>query len=369
MKLPEFRLTRTRSLLLAAAAILFVAWRVYAALFPTLGEERKDPVVRTVTIGTTATEDAAVYPGEVRGKYESSLAFQTAGKIIARHVNVGDKVHAGQVLLELDPKDVQQSLLAAEASYQSALSNYKLAEDNNRRFAALFSQGAVSTMTRDQYRTQFEAAQAALKSAEANRTAARNQLGYTQLVADHDGTISSLSGEVGQVVAAGTPVVTLVGAGNREIQIYVPENRIQDIRPGMEATVSFWALQQVTARGTVTEIASMADSVTRSYRVRVAVQDWPAEARLGMTAKVSLSTGKGAAIVIPASAVYQTGDTPQVWLVKDGKAVKANVTIGGYEGSSVRVTAGLSQGDVVITGGTNKIVEGEAVRLEGEEFK
>lgn len=80
MKLPEFRLTRTRSLLLAAAAILFVAWRVYAALFPTLGEERKDPVVRTVTIGTTATEDAAVYPGEVRGKYESSLAFQTAGK-------------------------------------------------------------------------------------------------------------------------------------------------------------------------------------------------------------------------------------------------------------------------------------------------
>ncbi|MGI6263228.1 MAG: efflux RND transporter periplasmic adaptor subunit [Succiniclasticum sp.] len=369
MKLPEIQMTRNRWLVVAAAAALFVAWRIYAALFPTLGEGRQDPVVRTVTVGSTATEDVEIYPGEVRGKYESNLAFQVGGKIAARYVNVGDRVQAGQVLLELDPKDVRQTLNAAQAAYQSALSNYKLARDNNRRYSSLFAQGAVSTMTRDQYRTQFEAAESSLKSAEANLASAQNQMGYTKLVADHDGTISSLSAEIGQVVAAGTTIATLVESGNREIQIYVPENRLQEVSPGMDATVTFWALPNVTAHGTVTEIASMADSVTRTYRVRVSVPEWPAEARLGMTAKVSLSTGKGSAIVIPSSAIYQTGDQPQVWLVKDGKAVKTKVTIGGYEGSNVRITSGLSKGDVVVTGGTNKIAEGEKVQLEGEEFK
>lgn len=369
MKLPDMKLTRTGALLLGAAAALFIGWRVYAALFPAVTEERAIPVVRTVTIGETDTDFTATYPGEVRGRYESELAFQATGKIISRHVNLGDKVRAGQVLMELDPQDIRQNVSMAQAAVLSAQSNYKLAKDNYERYSVLYTKGAVSSMTRDQYRTQYEAAEASLKSAMAQLTASQNQLSYTRLTADHDGSIAALTGEVGQVVSAGTPVVTLIQDGQREIQIFIPENRLNQIRPGQKAMITFWALQDTTAEGYVNEIAPMADSSTRTYKVRVTVAEMPAEARLGMTAKVTLDTGASAAILLPAGAVYQTGDQAQVWVIREKKAALVNVKTGGYEGSSVRITEGLQKGDVVVTGGANKLTEGQEIRPEGSEFK
>ena len=114
-----------------------------------------------------------------------------------------------------------------------------------------------------------------------------NQLGYTQLVSDTDGVVTALSGEVGQVVGAGTPIATVVRSGQREVQINVPEGAALKI--GHKASISFWALPGVTASGYVREIASMADPVTRTYKVCVAVPDLPSTAKLGMTAKVELA--------------------------------------------------------------------------------
>ncbi|HAT98026.1 MAG TPA: efflux RND transporter periplasmic adaptor subunit, partial [Acidaminococcaceae bacterium] len=249
MELPEIKLTKTHYMMIGAAAVLFVGWRIFSALQPPALEAPVVPVVRTVTIGETAANDTAVYPGEVRGKYESNLAFQVAGKIVARHINLGDSVREGQVLMEIDPKDVKQSYDAAEAAYQAAVSNYKLAKDNYDRYNALFEKNAVSAMVRDQYKTQFDAAASGLKSAEAQWNASRNQLGYTQLVSDHDGTVASISGEIGQVVGAGTPVATVVRDGSREIQIYVPENRLGQISLNQPATITFWALNDLKAAG------------------------------------------------------------------------------------------------------------------------
>ena len=369
MSLPEIRLTKTHYILLGAVAAVFIGWRLYDVLKAPVVEDRPVPVVRTMTIGETAASDTSVYPGEVRGRYESNLAFQVAGKITARHISLGDTVRAGQVLMELDPKDVQQSYDAAKAAYEAARSNFELARDNYKRFNALYEKGAVSTMARDQYKTQLDAAEASLKSAQAQWTASQNQLGYTQLTADHDGTVAAISGEVGQVVGAGTPVATIVQDGSREIQIFVPENRLGQIKPDQPATITFWALNDLTASGHISEIAPMADAVTRTYKVRVAVDTMPAQAKLGMTAKVMLHAGQENKITVPSGAIYQTGDQAQVWVIRDKKATLVNVKTAGYEGSHVIITGGLSKGDVIVTGGINKLAEGQEVRLEGSEAK
>ncbi len=369
MKLPKFEFKKTHYLIAGAVAVLFIGWRIYGTVHPDAVEEKPIPVVRTITVGASSTDNTAVYPGEVRGKYESTLAFQTGGKIVSRQVNLGDRVRAGQVLLEIDPKDVNQSVNAAQAACNAALSNYRLAKDNYERFNVLHAKGAVSAMVRDQYKTQFEAADANLQSARAQLTASQNQLGYTRLVADHDGSVASLSCEVGQVVGAGTPVISLVQDGNREIQIFIPENRIGEIQPGQPATITFWALQDLTVPGRVSEIAPMADSVTRTYKVKVAVEEMPPSAKLGMTAKVMLSTGTSSAFLLPAGAIYQTGDKPGVWVIREHKATLTEVKTDGYEGSNVRISQGLQKGDVVVAGGTNKLTEGQEVRLEGSEAK
>lgn len=370
MKMPEVKLTKTHYIIILVLIVGFLGWRIAAVLLPKPSEAREIPLVRIVTAGETSTDDAYTYPGEVRGHYESNLAFQVAGKIVSRNINLGDKVQAGEVLLTIDPKDVNQAVNANMAAVASAQASYKLARDNYNRYSSLFAQGATSKMILDQYKTQFEAADGTLKSAQAQLTASQNQLGYTQLVADHNGSVAAISGEVGQVVAAGTPVVTLIQDGDREIQIFVPESRLGQIKPGQEAVITFWALNDVKTGGHVTEIAPMADSVTRTYKVRVAVDNMPATAKLGMTAKVTLSTGTQSAIIVPASAIYQTGDTPHVWIVGQDKKVKlVSVKVGGYEGSNIKIVSGVQKGDVVVTGGVNKLTEGMEVRVEGGETK
>ena len=181
--------------------------------------------------------------------------------------------------------------------------------------------------------------------------------------------MASVSAEIGQVVGAGTPVITVVQDGSREIQIFVPENRLGQIRPGQPATITFWALNDITASGHISEIAPMADSVTRTYKVKVAVDAMPEAAKLGMTAKVTLQNSTKKAITVPSAAIYQTGEQAQVWVIRDKKATLVNVKTSGYEGSNVIVTAGLSDGDIVVTGGVNKLAEGQEVRLESSETK
>lgn len=323
------------------------------------------PVVRTVTVGSSSQANNYTYPGEVRGKYESNLAFQVGGKIISRSINLGDTVRAGQVLMTIDPKDVRQSYNLYQAAVNSAQSNYKLAKDNARRYETLFSKGAVSEAIRDQYRTQYEAAAATLQQAEAQLIASSHQLEYTQLLADHDGVISALSGEIGQVVSAGTPVATLVQSGDREIQIFVPEGRLNTIQPGQSCQVTFWALDNITATGIITEIAPMADQATKTYKVRVTINEMPPEAKLGMTAKVQLNDGNTTNILIPRSSIYSTTDAPQVWLVKDNKVSLAKITISGYKDDKVIVTSGLKSGDIVVTAGITKLSNNMEVRIEG----
>ena len=369
---------------LALAAVLLAVGLGSYALYNNIAHKPQTaklvPIVRTYTVGTAAATAAATYPGEVRGRYESQLAFQVAGKINARMVNVGDSVRAGQVLLALDPKDVNQSVEATAAQLASARASYKLAADNAARYSSLYAQGAVSEAVRDQYQTQLEAASAALRQAQAQANVSSNQLGYTQLVSDTDGVVTALNAEVGQVVAAGTPIATVVLSGEREVHISVPEGASLSV--GQKAQISFWALPGVEAAGFVREIASMADPVTRTYKVCVAVPDLPAAAKLGMTAKVSLAPEQRAAVsgaakgdatateptspafTIPAQALYQVNGKTQVWVVRDNKAQLVEVKVNGYSGNEVLIEQGLSRGDKVITAGLAKLVPHQEVRLE-----
>lgn len=346
-----------------SALLLAAGWQLYHVLATKPQPAKVIPLVRTVTVGDISTSTKDVYPGEVRGRYESNLAFQVAGKINNRYVNIGDTVTAGQVLMTIDPKDINQDLAASEAQLASAIANQKLAADNAARFTKLYQGGAVSQAVYDQYQTQLESANASLRQAQAQANVKINQTEYTKLRSDANGVVANIVGEIGQVTAAGNPLVTVVQNGEREVQINVPENKLSALKLGQIAFVNFWALPDVQATGTISEIAPMADAITKTYRVRVAIEDMPAEAKLGMTTKVTLANGEEKHFLLPATAIYQTNDQPKVWLVKDNKANLADVTIAGYAGNEVIVASGVSAGDVVITAGLSKLIPDQTVRL------
>ncbi len=360
---------------LVAIAVLGGGYKLYTNLTDKPETTKIVPLVRTYTVGEAQNAQAsATYPGEVRGRYESKLAFQVGGRIASRLVNVGDTVPTGQVLMALDPKDVNQNVEAANAALASAIANQKLAADNARRYNTLYSQGAVSESVRDTYNTQLEAANATLRQAQAQSNSAGNQLSYTQLTSDADGVVASITGEVGQVASAGATMATIVRSGEREVQINVPEG--VNLVVGQPAEVTFWALPNENVQGTVREIAPMADQTTRTYKVCIAIPNLPAAAKLGMTAKVTLTPQTDASVqndkgfIIPATALYQVNNKPQVWLVRDGKAVVVDITIAGYQGNNIIVSSGIQKGDAVITAGLSKLTPDLEVRTaEGGESK
>lgn len=364
MNLPKVK-SRKFYYILIAAVLVFFGWRIFDVISEKPVAEKQIPVVRTVVAGEVNAENPAVYPGEVRGRYESRLAFRIPGKITERMVDLGQNVKKGQVLYKLDPVDMQNNMNAHRAAYNAAAANLNMARDNYVRYEKLYSQNAVSAMVRDKFKTQYDAAKAQKESAEAQLSASKDQLSYTLLRADHAGKVAALMAEPGQVVAAGMPVVTVVQDGERMIYINIPENKLDSVYPGQKGKVKFWALKDLTAEGKVTEIAPMADSITRTYLVKFTMNNMPEEAHLGMTAKVELQEDGTDSILLPQSAIYQTGEKPCVWVVKDGKVSLRQIEIAGFSDNKVKVASGIKKGDEVVTGGINKLSEGQAVKPEG----
>ena len=343
-----------RNITICAAILLSAA--IFSGCGKEAAPETKLPLVRTQTVSVGGSAQAAEYAGSVRGRYEKNMAFQVGGQIVGRDVQLGDRVSAGSVMMRIDPKDVAQKTTAADAQAEAAGAQLALAETNLARYRQLYAEAAIAAAVLDQYQTAYDAALAAYQAAAAQATEAHNALSYTELVADADGVVSGLSAEVGQVVAAGQTVLTFVESGEMEVEINVPENRLPIIAVGKNVEVSFWAMANTKARGVIREIAPMADPATRTYKVRVAVPN------------VAGGTAGGAEkAILPMTAIYQTGEKPCVWIVKDGKVSLREISVVSF-GANEAVVAGLSAGDVVVTAGVHKLHEGEEVRVgEGAE--
>lgn len=269
--------------------------------------------------------------------------------------------------MTLDPKDVAQTARQSAAQVEAARANLALARSNLARYTALYQADAVAAMVLEQQQTAYDAAAASYENALAQDVQAQNALSYTNLTANADGLIAAISAEVGQVVSAGMPVMTLVQTEELEVEMSVPENRRQEVAVGRRAEVSFWALGDSRTPGVVREISPMADSASRTYAVRVALSEPPAGIMPGMTASVYLSAERAAdTATLPLSALYQTGDTPYVWIIDDEDRLRLQaVTVEGTAGNRV-ILRGLAAGDRVVTAGVHKLHEGESVRLGTE---
>ena len=214
----------------------------------------------------------------------------------------------------------------------------------------------------DQYRTNERAAEAAYRQAVAQDTANHNALGYTNLVAGADGVISNITAEEGQIIAAGQTVMTLTQEGEREIEIAVPESRLAEVSVGMPAAISLWA-NSAAYTGTLRELSPVSDAATRTYTARIALTDAPADLPLGMTARVRLGASVQDGAAIPLSALYQTDDTAQVYVVEDDAVHLVPVTVTAFRTNDALVT-GLPQGARIVTAGVHQLHEGEKVRTK-----
>jgi multidrug efflux system membrane fusion protein len=345
-------------LLAAAAAVLPAACGHSAA--PAAAVK---PVIAERLDATRATA-AEQYSGAVHARYEAGLAFRVAGKIVARDVTLGQAVQRGQVLARLDASDAMLQRDAARAALQAAASNLETAQDDLARYRRLVRIGAVSRSAYEQQRDRAAAAQASYQQAQRQYDLRGNQLRYTELRADHDGVITAVDAQVGQVVAAGQTVLRLAWSDGREVYIDVPESRIDEFNQAKRIRVSLWGAQG-SYPGQVREQSAAADPATRTFLVKIAILHPGPQVRLGMTAEVSVADAVDPEeLLIPMSALFHRGVAPAVWVVDGtGKLALVAVRVARYSDQGVVIAAGLRPGEEVVLKGVNELYQGERVRV------
>ena len=324
----------------------------------------KAPFVKVQRAGEGRIISESVYSGVVVGRHSTNLAFQVGGQIMRRNVEVGDFVRVGEILMTINPRDVVQQTNQAAAQVNSTRAQLELARSNVERYRELFKANAIAAAVLDQYEANYAAALSAYENAQAVAAQTQNALAYTNLVADFDGVISAIAAESGQVVAAGQTVATLVQTAELEVEINVPENKLAEVAIGTRAEISFWAnLDRIL--GTVREVSPVADSAARTYRVRISIPNPRDAIYLGMTAEVRFSAAENLAgvVLLPLSAIYQTGDAAQVWVVTaENQVALKPVTVEKFSGNEVLVR-GISAQDLVVTAGVHKLRAGMTVRI------
>ncbi|HET7204426.1 MAG TPA: efflux RND transporter periplasmic adaptor subunit, partial [Steroidobacteraceae bacterium] len=169
--------------------------------------------VRTVEVRYGEAREENRYVGTVQSRHEVDQAFRVGGKVVERRVDVGDVVREGDVLAVLDDSDYRLAVQAAEQQLTAAIANAKQAESDRKRLEDLKADGSVSVADDEHAQSAAQTTKAAAEAQARQLELARNQLQYTMLRAPRSGVVTAVRFEIGQVVAAGQPVVSLANEG------------------------------------------------------------------------------------------------------------------------------------------------------------
>lgn len=324
--------------------------------------------VRTVVADPQPLADERAAVGDIRPRYESDLSFRISGKVTNRYVDVGAVVRAGDLLARVDDQDYRNKLTSAETDVAGAEAVLVEAQAAGERQQKLLAKGFTTQANYDVANKNLRAAEAKLASTKAALKLAHDQVGYCELRAEFDGIVTATSGEPGQVVNVGQMVVRLAKAGSKDAVFSVAEAVLAAHPAGAprpRIKVGLLSDPAVAAEGEVREVAPIADAATRTFLVKVTLEDPPDQMRFGASVVGRLKSTSAPVVVLPGSALFDKDGAPAVWVVEPSSHAVAlkPVTVGRYETDRVVITGGLAKGDIVVTAGTSQLRESQQVAL------
>jgi membrane fusion protein (multidrug efflux system) len=260
----------------------------------------------------------------------------------------GERVRAGQVLVQLDDATARAELAATQAAVTESESQYN-------RSRELLNTQALS-------KSSFDQLEATLKANRARQQAAQARLEDTVIRAPFSGRVGLRRVSVGTLISPGDVITTLDDTSVIKLDFSVPETFLSMLREGLSVRATAPAFPGRTFAGKVASIDSRVDVNTRSVTVRALLANEDGALKAGMFLNVSLARDEREALVIPEEALSPEAEKQYVYVVADGKAQRREVRIGSRRPGSVEVLAGLAAGEQVIVEGTQKVRDGAPVR-------
>jgi multidrug efflux pump subunit AcrA (membrane-fusion protein) len=384
-----------------------------AALFLSCGSKedfsKTAPVPQKVKIEkvqASPVEDTYEAMGTVRSKTISVLSSKVLGRIVSIPVREGDRVKAGQLLVEIDDREmkaqlqksraglketqyaldeIEKAIRGGEAEKKAADARLALASSTLDRFKGLFERRSVSSQEFDEVQTKNTAAKAdadqaserlqallakknqiiaRIDQAKADTANAEAFLSHTRILSPIDGIVTTKPADLGQMAAPGTHLLSVEDESHYRLEALVEESRISRIHLGDTVSVSIDALGQKPMAGQVSEIVPALDPASRSTSIKIDLRapDSSTLFRSGLFGKARFNTGAKQVLTVPVQSVLERGQLTFVYVVDPAKIAHMRlIQTGKRYGDRVEILSGLSERDQVVLEPLPAVKDGAAV--------
>jgi RND family efflux transporter MFP subunit len=333
---------------------------------PEISAQPKDPPPTPVKVEPVERKSASPpleLVGTANANRLSRVAAEVGGKVKAVLFSVGDRVEAGDVLVELDKTALEIDIRAVEARLAGAKVRLNEARSDLRRSRSLRAAKTIAAQAyeKDQFRVQ--SLEKELLASEAEVAQIRDRLARMTIVAPFSGYIVEQHTEVGQWLNMGVPVATLIDLSLIKVQVPLPERYVSRIQEGAAAKVKFDALNGESFEGRVTALIPLAEQNTRNLPLEVTLPNPDGRIKAGLLARVSVTTEGRTALFVPKDALVLNEGKATVFVIQEDKVIPFSVQTGAAVGNMIEVMDHLEEGQLVVIQGNERLRPNQKVRV------
>lgn len=304
-------------------------------------------------------------PGSVVSDDRIDLSSRVVGFIQRLDVREGYKVAKGELLVQIDPADINEAIRQGQAGVIAARNDLEDAERDVEKYDKLAVAGWAPTETLRKAKVRRDIARSSLSKAEAALASANAQRTYASIVSPIDGVVVARYRNPGEMATTGQPILTLESRRNLVLRVFIPERQMVQVGQGMEVGARIDALPRGLV-GTVSRLVPSGDPMTRRYQVDIAL---PADQPLlpGMFGRAEFPLGQVRALLVPQTAVIRRGGLDGVFVVDRNQTIRFRwLRLGREWQGQVEVVDGLSSNERIVVQADDQLRDGVIISENGD---
>lgn len=305
--------------------------------------------------------------GKIQATNSADLSTRMMGYVNKVHVNVGDKVHKGQLLVSINNADLQAKRAQVNAGITEATAAYNNAQKDYNRFKNLFADNSASQKEMDDMTANFEMAKARLEVANQMKNEINAQFAYSNITAPFNGTITSKNIKIGDMANPGMPLISIETPGRFEVLAMVPETEISEVKKGTIVNVLVKSINKII-KGKVTEVSTSAKNTGGQYLVKIDLDKTDANILSGMFTTVQFPVEKkvkSEMVLIPTDAIVTNGQLSGVYTISQSNTAMLRwLRLGRTFGNQVEVLSGLNADEAYIVSAEGKLFNGVKILIQ-----
>lgn len=332
----------------------------------------KEPAIAVKVSGASENNNGQFITasGKIEAENSANLSTRMMGYVTKIHVQVGQKVNEGQLLVSINNTDLQAKKAQVDASILQATAGYNNAKKDYDRFVNLFKQQSASQKELDDMTARYEMAKAGLEGAKQMRNEVMAQFSYSNITAPFAGVVTNTFVKEGDMANPGMPLVSVEGASKLQVTAMVSENDISSIKKGMAVKVLVKSSNK-SLNGKVNEVSLSAKNTGGQYLVKINLDKTDSSVLSGMFVNVqfpvtnAMQTKTNEKVLVPESALVQQGQLIGIYTIGTGNiAILRWLRVGKNFGNQVEVLSGLSANEHYIVSAEGKLYNGALVSVQ-----